>query len=100
MARNFQQKNKDLVKLDVITSDKAWNKNILRKNKPTLSKEFDFYGRIDKGTSAFITSTNLTGDNHKFVEDTNKLPKNLKNKIVNLFKNKNKKVVYLIKNKK
>ncbi len=99
MARKFQQKNKDLVKLDIITSKNAWDKKVLRKNKPTLSKNYDFFGRIDKGTSAMITTTNLVGENHKFVEDTNKLPKNLKNKIVDLFKNKNKRVVYLVKKK-
>ena len=79
MSRNFQSKNKDLVKLKVITADQAWDKTVKRKGKPTLSKQYDFFGRIDKGTSAFITSTNLIGENHKFVEDTVKLPKNLKN---------------------
>lgn len=97
MSRKFQSKNKDLVKLKVITADQAWDKQVKRKGKPTLSKKYNFYGRIDKGTSAFITSTNLIGENHKFVEDTAKLPKNLKNQIVDNFNNKNKRVVYLVK---
>lgn len=97
MSRRFQGKNKDLVKLKVITADKAWDKSTKRKGKPTLSKNYNFFGRIDKGTSAFITSTNSVGENHKFVEDTANLPKNLKNQIVDNFKNKNKKVVYLVK---
>lgn len=100
MSRKFQQKNKDLVNLNVVTSDKVWDKQNKRKGKPTLSKNYEYYGRIDKGTSAFITNTNTTGENFKFIEDTNKLPKNAKNKIVDLFNNKNKRVVYLVKKKK
>ena len=96
MSRKFQGKNKDLVKLKLITADEAWDKNVKRKGKPTLSKKHSFYGRIDKGTSAFISSTNSMGENHKFVDDTSKLPKNLKNQIVDSFKNKNKRVVYLV----
>lgn len=99
MSRKFQQKNKDLVKLDVVTSDKVWDISIKRKGKPTLSKKYDYYGRIDKGTSAFITKTNQVGENFKYIEDTCKLPKNAKNKIVDLFSNKNKRVVYLVKKK-
>ena len=94
MSRNFQSKNKDLVKLSLINADEAWDKRVLRKGKPTLSKNYDFFGRIDKGTSAFVISTNSVGENHKFVEDTLNLPKNLKNQVVDSFKNKNKRVVY------
>jgi len=97
MSRKFQSKNKDLVNLTVITSSQAWDKNVKRKGKPTLSKQYEFYGRIDKGSTAFITNTNLIGENHKFVEDTAKLPKNLKNKVVDHFKNQNRRVVYLVK---
>ena len=97
MSRKFQQKNKALINLDVITSDEVWDKTKKRKGKPTMSKEYDYYGRIDKGTSAYITSTNSIGENHKFVDDSVNLPNNLKNKIVDLFKNKNKRVVYLVK---
>ena len=97
MSRKFQSKNKDLVKLKVITAEQAWDKSVKRKGKPTLSRKYDFFGRIDKGTSAFVTTTNLIGENHKFVEDTGKLPKKLKNEIVDNFNNKNKRVVYLVK---
>lgn len=97
MSRRFQQKNKDLVNLDVITSDMVWDKSHRVNGKPTLSKDYDYYGRVDKGTSAFITTTNRTGQNFKYVEDTNKLPKNAKNKIVDYFSNKNKRVIYLVK---
>ena len=99
MSRKFRDKNKDLIKLEVKTSDEVWDKNHKRKGKPTLSKDYEYYGRIDKGTSAMITSTNLIGENHRFVEDTMNLPKNLKNEIVHLMKNKNKRVVYLVKTK-
>lgn len=99
MSRRFQQKTKELINLDVVTADKVWDKNKTRKGKPTLRKNFDYYGRIDKGTSAFITNTNTIGNNFKFIEDSCKLPKNAKNKIINLFSNKNKRVVYLVKKK-
>ncbi len=100
MSRRFQEKNKDLISLDVVSADKVWDKSNRRKGKPTLRKTYDYYGRIDKGTSAFITKTNSTGESFKFVEDTHKLPKNAKNKIVDMFSNKNKRVVYLVKKKK
>lgn len=100
MSRKFQQKSKDLVNLSVVTSDMVWDKQNKRKGKPTLNKKYEYYGRIDKGTSAFITNTNSIGENFKFIEDTNKLPKNAKNKIIDLFNNKNKRVVYLVKKKK
>lgn len=100
MSRRFQEKNKELITLDVVSSDKVWDKSKLRNGKPTLKKDYSYFGRIDKGSSAFITKTNSTGDNFKFVEDTYKLPKNAKNKIVDLFDNKNKRVVYLVKKKK
>lgn len=100
MSRRFQEKNKELITLDVVSSDKVWDKSKLRNGKPTLKKDYSYYGRIDKGSSAFVTKTNSTGDNFKFVEDTYKLPKDAKNKIVDLFDNKNKRVVYLVKKKK
>ena len=89
MSRHFQQKNKELILLDVVSSDKVWDKTKIRNGKPTLRKEFSYYGRIDKGSSAFITKTNSIGENFKFVEDTCKLPKNAKSKIVDMFNNKN-----------
>ncbi|MBQ7879700.1 MAG: hypothetical protein IJ317_03520 [Clostridia bacterium] len=96
MSRKFQDKNKDLVKLSVVTADKVWTRD--SKNKPVLRKDLDIYGRVDKGTSAFVTSTNLSGGNHKIVEDTARLPKRVKNEIVKILKTDNKKVCYLVKN--
>lgn len=98
MSRQFQQKNKDLVKLDVIESNNIWKK---KDNKYFLdTKNYDIYGKVEKGTSAFIVQTNRVGEKPKFVEDTCKLPKNAKNKIIDIFNNKNKRVVYLVKKKK
>lgn len=94
MSRPFRGKNKDLVKLEVVTSNKVWTKN--KSGKPKLRNDIEIYGRVDKGTSAFVTSTNLSGKNHKVVEDTCNLPKKVKNDLVQLLKNKNKKVAYLI----
>lgn len=98
MSRYFQQKNKDLVNLEVVSSDHVWNYNSKNK-KVTLKSQYDYYGRVDKGSSAFIKKTNKFGQNYKFVEDTCKLPKVAKNKIIDYFDNKNKKVVYLVKKK-
>lgn len=100
MSRRFQEKNKDLISLDVVSSDKVWDKNKTINGKPTLSKKYDYYGKVEKGSSAFIVQTNRIGEKPKFIEDTCKLPKNAKNKIINLFANKNKRVVYLVKKKK
>lgn len=98
MSRQFQQKNKDLVNLDIIESNNIWKK---KNNKYFLdTKNYDIYGKVEKGTSAFIVQTNRVGENSKFVEDTCKLPKNAKNKIVDIFNKKNKRVVYLVKKKK
>lgn len=94
MSRKFRSKEKDLIKLEAVTSDKVWTKD--KSGKPKLRKDMEIYGRIDRGTSAFVTSTNLSGENHKIVEDTIKLPKKVKNDVVNLLKNKNRKVAYLI----
>ena len=94
MSRPFREKNKDLVKLKVVTSDKVWTKN--KSGKPQLRKDLEIYGRVDKGTSSFITSTNLSGGNHKIVDDTCKLPKKVKNDLVKVLKNDNRKVAYLI----
>lgn len=98
MSRQFQQKNKDLVNLDIIESNNIWKK---KNNKYFLdTKNYDIYGKVEKGTSAFIVQTNKAGEKPKFVEDTCKLPKNAKNKIVDMFDNKKKRVVYLVKKKK
>ena len=94
MSRKFRPKNKDLIKLQVVSSDHVWE--ISKSGKKRLRRDIDIYGRIDKGTSAFITSTNLSGGNHKFVDDTCKLTKSVKNDIINFLKTKNRRVVYLI----
>lgn len=100
MSRIFQQKNKDLVNLDVVSADKVWEKDKKKNGKLTMSKKYDYYGKVEKGYSTFIVGTNRYGENSKFIEDTCKLPKVAKNKIVDLFDNKNKRVVYLVKKKK
>ena len=90
----FQQKNKALVTLEVVESSQVWT----RKNgKYTIKPNLDIYGRVEKGVSSCITKHNTRGENHKFIDDFNNLPKNCKNKIVDMFMNKNKKVVYLVK---
>ena len=99
MSRVFRDKNKDLVKLEVKTADEVWDTKVKRNGKPTIRKDIEVYGRIDKGTSAMITNTNMIGENHKFVEDTCNLPKKLKGQIADILKNKNRKVVYLVKRK-
>ena len=95
MSRPFRDKNKDLVKLKVLTSDDVWTKN--KSGKLILKNDIEIYGRIDKGTSAFISSTNISGKNHKTVDNTVNLPKKAKNEVVNALKNNNRKVVYLVK---
>lgn len=100
MSRVFQNKRLDLVNLEAVTSDEVWDKDSIKKGKPLIRKDIDLFGRVDKGTSAFVKSTNMKGNNFKFIEDTHKLPKKTKNKIIDLLDNKNKKVVYLVKKKK
>lgn len=95
MSRPFRAKNKDLVNLKAVSSDKVWTKD--KNGKPVLRRDIEIFGRIDKGTSAFITSTNLSGKNHRIVEDTANLSKKKKNEVVKLLKNENKRVVYLVK---
>ena len=97
MSRQFQSKNKDLVNLELVEASKIWKK---QNDKYVLdNKKYDIYGKIEKGSSAFIVQTNKAGEKSKFVEDTCKLPKVAKNKIVDMFNNKNKRVVYLVKKK-
>ena len=50
-----------MVNLDVVTADDVWDLTHKRKGKPTLSNKYEFYGRVDKGSSAFIKSTNKIG---------------------------------------
>ena len=94
MSRKFHKENKDLVGIKVVTADQVWTTD--KNGKRRLRKDIDIYGRVDKGTSAFVTSTNLTGGNHKIVEDTCELPKSVKNGVISLLKNKNRSVAYLI----
>lgn len=94
MSRLFRGKNKDLVNLFVVSADDVWTKDKLGNFK--LRQDKQIYGRVDKGTSAFVTSTNLRGGNHKIVDDTCNLPKKIKNDIVKALKNDNKKVAYLV----
>lgn len=94
MSRPFRDKNKDLVNLQVVSSDKVWTK---RKNgKFALRQDIKIFGRVDKGTSAFVTTTNLSGGNHRIVDDTSRLPKKVKNDLVKLLKNDNRKVAFLV----
>lgn len=96
MSRIFQSKNKDLVNLQVVSSKEVWTKN--KQGKYVFNKKYDIYGKVDKGTSAFITTTNTKGKNNRFVEDTYRLPKKVKNEVVkHLYKNN--KVAYLVKKK-
>ena len=97
MSRVFKEKNQDLVNLKVLTADKVWVRD--KKGNVKLNKNLNIYGKVEKNSSCFITSSNLQGKNHKFVEDTSKLTKKTKNEIVNQFNNNNKRVVYLVKKK-
>lgn len=96
MSRRFQSKNKDLVNLQVVSAKDVWTKN--KQGKYVFNKKYDIYGKIDKGTSAFITTTNTKGKNNRFVEDTYRLPKKVKNEVVKHLYNNNK-VAYLVKKK-
>lgn len=99
MSRKFQNKNKDLVNLQVVSANEMWKRG--KNNKLILdTQKFDIYGRVEKGYDCFVTSTNLKGNNHKFVENTSNLTKKTKNEIIDNFLNKNKRVVYLVKKKK
>ena len=84
MSRKFRPKNKDLIKLKVVTADKVWTTD--KSGKRKLRHDIDIYGRVDKGTSAFIISTNLSGGNHKIVDDTCNLTKSVKNDLVKVLK--------------
>lgn len=95
MSRVFRDKNKDLVNLKVVTSDKVWLID-KKSKKPVFNKKLKVYGKVNKETDCFVTTNNLKGLNHKYKENTVNLPKRVQNDIVNQFMNKNKRVVYLI----
>jgi len=97
MSRVFNNKNKDLVNLDVVSSKEVWEKQ--KNGKYLLSKDYDIFGRIERGTSVFVTKTNRRGENPKFVEDTHFLTNRTKNEIVKRFQNKKTSVLYLVKKK-
>lgn len=94
MSRKYRKKDKDLINLVALTADQVWTKD--KSGKPKLRKDLDIYGRIDKGTSSLVTSTNLSGRNHRYVDDSCNLPKKVKHDVVKFLKNDNKKVVYLV----
>lgn len=76
-SRVFRDKNKDLVNLEIVSADKVWNK---KNNKYVLdNKNYGIYGKVEKGTSAFVCTTNLDGSHSKFIEDTSRLSKKTKN---------------------
>lgn len=97
MSRVFRDKNKDLINLDVVTSDKVWVIN--KAGKMVLNSKLDIYGRVEKGFDCFVTTTNKKGTNHKLKENTCNLSKKTQNGIIDNFINKNKRVVYLVKKK-
>lgn len=99
MSRNIQPKRKELIKLDVVNADEVWIHNN-DNTKHSLRKDIEIFGKVEKGTSAFITSTNLRGSNHRFVDDTHNLSKKTKQEITKKLLNENRKVVYLVKRKK
>lgn len=94
MARVFRKKNKDLIKLDVVSADKVWE--VKSGKKPKLRKDVDIYGKVSKGFSVAVVTTNMNGENHKFVEDFVTLPKKTKQAVSDMFMNKGKKVAYLV----
>lgn len=98
MSRVLQPKNKDIVKLEVKRSKDVWVKD--KNGKYVLRNEFNYFGKIDKGLSAFVTMTNKKGANTQFVENTCTLPKKTKNEIVKVLGENKTKVVYLVKKKK
>ena len=67
MLRVFRDKSKDFIKLEVNTADEIWDIKHKRNGKPTIRKDIEVYGRIDRGTSAIITNTNMIDENHKNV---------------------------------
>lgn len=93
MSRNFQRKNKDLVNLKVVSANKVWRKN--KKGNFCYRNDIKIFGKVDKGTSAFVTNTNSKGVNNRYIEDTANLPKRVKNDIVKHLYNKNR-VAYLV----
>lgn len=98
MSRQTQIKNKDLANLEVVDASKVWQKN--KKGDYVLSKEYNYYGKVEKGTSAFVSMTNKNGKSTRFVEDSCKLTKKTKNEILtHLNKNNRTKVAWIVQKK-
>lgn len=99
MSSEFQPKNKRLNNISVMTSKDIWDKvGVDSKKKPIfkLKKNVLMYGRVAKGSSAYISKCNRDGKNHKYVDDFSVLNVKTKKEICNLFENENKRVVYLV----
>lgn len=94
MSRPFNPKAKDLSGLMVVDSQEVWTTD--KKGDPRLRTDIDIYGRVDKGSSAIVSVTNLKGNNHRFVEDFSALPKNIKNDLTNVFRNHKGRTGYLV----
>ena len=99
MSRKNQPKEKRLDNLEVVTSDQVWDKvgtketgQIEFKLKPGIK----LFGKVKKGTSAYVSTTNRKGENHKFVDDFSSLNIKTKKEICDLIENQNKRVVYLV----
>ncbi len=96
MSRLFRDKSKDLVNLEVVPASQVWEKN--KSGKFVYKKCFNIFGKVEKGSSAFITNTNVYGQNSKFIDDTYNLSKKTKNEIVKHFSLHNR-TAYLVKKK-
>lgn len=97
MSRKLQPKNKDIVNLSVESAKNVWVRGADGKFK--LNDKFEYYGRVEKGMTAFVTHTNKRGNNYKFIEDSAKLPKKTKNEVVKHLLDGRHKVAYLVKKK-
>ncbi|MEG2453363.1 MAG: hypothetical protein RSB20_00675 [Clostridia bacterium] len=88
-----EQKN-ELDKVEVAPAAAVWEK---KNGKYKLKDNITFVGKIDKEFASGVVGFNKRGTNNQFVNDFAKLPSETKNKVADLFLNKNKKVAYLIK---
>lgn len=94
MSRPFRDKNKDLVNLQVVSSREVWERSA--RGKWRYKKGIDVYGKIERGTSAFVLNTNTRGENTRYIEDTSVLPKRVKKAVVKCLYDGNR-VAYLVK---
>lgn len=98
LSRDIQPKRKELINLDVMSSDQVFYKNNAGKYK--LKDDLEVFGKVEIGSTAFIKNTNKLGNSSRYVDDVYNLPKKTKNEIVRKFELENRKVVYLVKRKK